>query len=74
MKVQYFGTDKKRYQLEVPETASKRAGDGYELQSQRKGFRRFVTNRTKVYHYNIIIYLSLKLKYCIGTFGKNDVF
>jgi len=46
--VQYFGSEKKRYQLEVPEGASKRAGDEYELCSQKKGYKRFVTDRTKV--------------------------
>lgn len=59
LQVQYFGSDKKRYQLEVPEAASKRAGDGYELQSQKKGYKRFVTEETKVCHY-CIIYISCK--------------
>lgn len=47
-KVNYFGSDKKRYQLEVPDAASRKAGDGYVLQNQRKGFKRFTTDRTKV--------------------------
>lgn len=59
MKVQYVGTDKKRYQLEVPETAAKRAGDGYEIQNQRKGFKRFTTDRTKVSYFNIICFVLL---------------
>ncbi|XP_063239704.1 DNA mismatch repair protein Msh6 [Bacillus rossius redtenbacheri] len=46
-KVVYHGTDKKRFQLEVTDTAAKKAGRGYELQSQRKGFKRFTTERTK---------------------------
>ncbi|XP_025192945.1 DNA mismatch repair protein Msh6 [Melanaphis sacchari] len=45
--VTYFGSDKKRYQLEVPDAASKKAGEGYELQNQKKGFKRFTTSRTK---------------------------
>lgn len=57
MKVQYVGTDKKRYQLEVPESAAKRAGDGYEIQNQRKGFKRFTTDRTKVSYFSIICFL-----------------
>lgn len=61
-KVQYTGTDKKRYQLEVPEGASKRAGDGYELQSTKKNYKRFTTARTKVWHiYSIdfVIFINL---------------
>lgn len=48
LQVSYFGSDKKRYQLEVPDHASKRAKSGYELQSQRKGYKRYVTTETKV--------------------------
>ncbi|KAG0722711.1 DNA mismatch repair protein Msh6 [Chionoecetes opilio] len=46
-KVVYWGNDKKRYQLEVPESASRRAGDAYELMSQRKGHRRYWTEETR---------------------------
>ncbi|KAF2367994.1 DNA mismatch repair protein MutS clamp [Trinorchestia longiramus] len=46
-KVVYFGNDRKRYQLEVPEAASKLATSDYELVSQRKGFKRFSTARCK---------------------------
>uniref|UniRef100_A0A0P4VS63 DNA mismatch repair protein n=1 Tax=Scylla olivacea TaxID=85551 RepID=A0A0P4VS63_SCYOL len=46
-KVVYWGNDKKRYQLEVPEHACRRAGDDYELVSQRKGHRRFWTSTTR---------------------------
>jgi DNA mismatch repair protein MSH6 len=55
LKVQYFGTDKKRYQLEVPESAAKKAGDGYAVQNQKKGFKRFTTDRTKVCNFHITI-------------------
>lgn len=51
LQVKYFGSDKKRYQLEVTETASIKAGDGYELLSQKKGYRRFATERTKVCYF-----------------------
>ncbi|XP_072153216.1 DNA mismatch repair protein Msh6 [Bemisia tabaci] len=39
----FVGTDKKRFQLEVPETAASKAGDNYDLQSQKKGFKRYYT-------------------------------
>lgn len=55
IKVQYIGSDKKRYQLEVPESASKKAGNGYEIQNQRKGFKRFTTARTKVSYFNVVV-------------------
>ena len=47
MQVVYFGSDKKRFQLEVSDSKSKLADDGYELVGQRKGFKRFQTSRTK---------------------------
>lgn len=46
-KVVYWGNDKKRYQLEVPDHACKKAGNEYELVSQKKGFKRFWTPKTK---------------------------
>ncbi|XP_066983199.1 DNA mismatch repair protein Msh6 isoform X2 [Macrobrachium rosenbergii] len=46
-KVVYWGNDKKRYQLEVPDHACKKANDEYELTSQKKGFKRFWTETTK---------------------------
>ncbi|GLH02763.1 Probable DNA mismatch repair protein Msh6 [Gryllus bimaculatus] len=46
-KVTYIGSDKKRFQLEVPEAAARKAGNDYELQSQRKGFKRFATSKSK---------------------------
>ena len=44
----YWGSDKKRYQLEVPDHACRKAGDDYELVSQKKGFKRYWTQETKV--------------------------
>ncbi|XP_068210274.1 DNA mismatch repair protein Msh6 isoform X2 [Palaemon carinicauda] len=46
-KVVYWGNDKKRFQLEVPDHACKRASDEYELISQKKGFKRYWTEETK---------------------------
>lgn len=48
VKVTFHGTDKKRYQIEVPESQTKKVGSGYELQSQRKGFKRYYTAEGKV--------------------------
>ena len=44
-----MGTDKKRFQLEVTEAASNKAGGKeYQLQGQRKGFKRYYTEKAKV--------------------------
>ncbi|XP_058798739.1 probable DNA mismatch repair protein Msh6 [Phymastichus coffea] len=45
--VKYVGTDKKRYQIEIPDTQMKKVGRGYELQGSRKGFKRYTTAETK---------------------------
>lgn len=47
VKVTLFGTDKKRYQIEIPDSQVKKIGPGYELQSQRKGFKRYYTAEGK---------------------------
>ena len=47
VKVVYFGTDKKRYQLEVSDSAAKKVDNRYELQGQRKGFKRYYTKETR---------------------------
>lgn len=50
-KLAYFGNDKKRYQIDVPEAAARKAGDDYHLESQKKGkqgAKRFHTTETKV--------------------------
>ncbi|XP_014673632.1 PREDICTED: DNA mismatch repair protein Msh6-like isoform X2 [Priapulus caudatus] len=41
--VEYWGTGRNRFQLEVPESALKKVPDAYELKSQRKGFKRYWT-------------------------------
>lgn len=48
VKVTFIGSDRKRYQLEVPDSQLKKVTSSYELQSQRKGFKRYYTNETKV--------------------------
>ncbi|XP_031845386.1 DNA mismatch repair protein Msh6 isoform X2 [Nomia melanderi] len=47
VKVTFHGSDKKRYQIEIPESQVKKVGSGYELQSQRKGFKRYYTAEGK---------------------------
>lgn len=49
-RLQYVGNDKKRYELEVPESNSKKANERYSLEGQRKGakpVRRFSTCETR---------------------------
>ncbi|KAL7733060.1 hypothetical protein ACLKA6_002861 [Drosophila palustris] len=49
-RVVYFGSDKKRYQLEVPETHAHKANKSYALEGQVKGkkpARRYTTAETK---------------------------
>ncbi|XP_013386030.1 DNA mismatch repair protein Msh6 [Lingula anatina] len=43
--LQYWGTGKNRYQLEVPEGVLQRVPDEYEFESQKKGFKRYRTKR-----------------------------
>ncbi|KAF9416391.1 hypothetical protein HW555_006238 [Spodoptera exigua] len=46
-RLSYVGTDKKRYQIEVPQNAAAKAGPDYNLEGARKGFKRFSTSETK---------------------------
>lgn len=55
----YFGSDKKRFQIEVPE--STKVPREFEMSSSRKGFKRFYNSTTKVR-------LNLAL-YCISPFN-----
>ena len=49
-RINYWGTAKNRYQLEVPEEVlSNKSLDDYELQSSKKGFKRFWTDEIKEY-------------------------
>lgn len=43
----FFGTAKNRYQVEVPESLSRKIPDEYELTSQRKGFKRYQSPEIK---------------------------
>ncbi|CAB3233361.1 unnamed protein product [Arctia plantaginis] len=43
----YVGTDKKRYQIEVPQNSASKAGVDYTLEGARKGYKRFSTVETK---------------------------
>jgi hypothetical protein len=78
--VTYCGSDKKRFQLEVPDNFANKAGKDYELQGQRKGFKKYWTSKTKagptflfvsvaevVFHIFIIFYCTgcgRKWSYC----------
>lgn len=49
-RISYFGTEKKRFQLEIPESNAKRADSSYVLESQKKGakpIKRYHTDETK---------------------------
>ncbi|XP_013186180.1 probable DNA mismatch repair protein Msh6 [Amyelois transitella] len=43
----YVGTDKKRYQIEVPQSAASKADSDYHLEGARKGYKRYSTRETK---------------------------
>ncbi|KAH0568272.1 probable DNA mismatch repair protein Msh6 isoform X1 [Cotesia glomerata] len=45
--IKYTGTKKNAYQLEVPESQAKKITDRYQLQGQRKGFKRYWTEETR---------------------------
>lgn len=60
-RLNYFGNDKKRFRVEVPEKYCCKAPPDYVLDSQKKGskaVKRFVTPETKVYKmtYLMILY------------------
>lgn len=49
-RIVYFGTDKKRFQLEIPEANARRADGAYQLEGQKKGtkpVKRFHTAQTR---------------------------
>lgn len=49
-KIDYFGNDKKRFQLEIPEGAAKKANSSYTLEGQKKGkngVKRYHTDETR---------------------------
>jgi DNA mismatch repair protein MSH6 len=45
--VTYFGSDKKRYQLEVPESKTTKVNHNYQLEGTKKGFKRYSTSETR---------------------------
>ncbi|XP_023245982.1 LOW QUALITY PROTEIN: probable DNA mismatch repair protein Msh6 [Copidosoma floridanum] len=47
VQIKYCGGDKKRFQIEVPESQIKKVGNGYELQGSRKGFKRYYTAESR---------------------------
>lgn len=50
-RITYFGTDKKRFQLEIPEAQARKANSKYSLEGQKKGAkptRRYTTEETRV--------------------------
>ncbi|KAJ2954741.1 hypothetical protein O0L34_g3044 [Tuta absoluta] len=46
-RVAYVGADKKRFQLEVAESAARKAGPQHQLEGARKGFKKFSTPETR---------------------------
>ncbi len=47
--IKYFGTNKNRYQMEIPESKCGKLSSDYELTSSRKGFKRYWTDEIKEY-------------------------
>ena len=45
--IKYFGSGNNMYQLEIPENLCKKVTSEYSLSTQRKGFKRFVTEETR---------------------------
>ena len=51
-RITYFGSDKKRYQLEIPEPQARKANSKYALEGQKKGTkpaRRYTTEETRTF-------------------------
>lgn len=47
-RLSFVGSDKKRFQIEVPDKNCHRIDDNYHLEGQRKGYKRYHTEETKV--------------------------
>ena len=58
--LKYFGTNKNRYQLEIPETKCKKLPEDYELTSSKKGFKRFL-----LFQFAFILFYCAHLKLLI---------
>jgi DNA mismatch repair protein MSH6 len=52
--IQFCGSGRKKYQIEVPESQIRKVGSDYELQGSRKGFKKYYTSEARV---GILIYL-----------------
>ncbi|XP_075160076.1 DNA mismatch repair protein Msh6 [Haematobia irritans] len=51
-RITYYGTDKKRFQLEIPESHARKANSKYALEGQKKGSkptRRYTTEETRAF-------------------------
>ena len=48
LQVVYYGQAKNRFQLEIPERVVHKVDNTYELQSQKKGAKRYWTDTTRV--------------------------
>lgn len=48
IQVTYFGSDKKRFQLEIPENRTHKVNSEYQLEGTRKGYKRYSTTTTRV--------------------------
>lgn len=56
-RVVYFGAERKRYQLEIPESNARKVNSKYALEGQKKGAkpsRRYTTEETRVSGINSI--------------------
>lgn len=47
--LKYVGKDKNRFEIEVPESYTKRATDTHSLEGTKKGFKRYSTEETREY-------------------------
>ncbi|CRK89947.1 CLUMA_CG003676, isoform A [Clunio marinus] len=71
-KLSYFGTDRKRYQIEVPESKAKNASSSYQLESTKKGkdpLKRYVTDETKDF-LKRMQQLEEQKKNCLNDFAR----
>lgn len=67
--LKYFGTDRKRYQIEVPESKVKKVPNSYTLESAKgKAAKRYTTNETKEFLKRMQHLEELK-KSCLNDFA-----
>ncbi|RWS13405.1 DNA mismatch repair protein Msh6-like protein, partial [Dinothrombium tinctorium] len=53
-KVNFYGSGRNRFQLEVPDNNARKANADYEYSSSRKGFKRYMTAKTKEFLREIV--------------------